>query len=183
MQNLTVVMTVNILGCGIDPGVKGAIGWVAPDGIWRVETMPATNTEIWRIISTLVDTMKRGDLAVVIALEKQWHRGTSSDRLNGKNLSTFLQHYGALKAILELCGVEPLQSPTDRLLAGKAYLVEVEPRTWQSELLGATGKGETKDAAQEYVARNLSKGKVLKSQADALCLALYARQWGRMRLS
>ncbi len=171
-----------LLSVGIDPGVKkGAIGWVAADGMWHVETMPATNTEIRRIVKSLIDTMQWEEMAVVVALEKQWHRGTSADRLNGKNLSTFLEHYGALKCILELCGVEAPRSPTGRLVAGKAALVEVAPAEWQGALFGNLQRGETKDAAQEYVSRNLSKGKVLKSQADALCLALYARQWGRMR--
>jgi Holliday junction resolvasome RuvABC endonuclease subunit len=77
---------------------------------------------------------------------------------------TFGQNYGGWRALLE-----SLQIP----------FVEPVPRKWQTAILGAIGKGESKAKAMEYVAKRYPQLQLRKKDsgiADAICLALYAKQ-------
>ena len=144
---------------GIDPGAHGAIAVLRPDGYWGVIDMPGTNREIYKSLRRMVM------VGSTVVLEEQYHRGLS-DRMNGKNLTTFLCHYGGLQMALAALNAEPHM---------------VKPQTWQGALLGPLVKGETKDAAREYASRVIPKLKVKKSQADAVCLALYAKQLSKLK--
>jgi hypothetical protein len=145
---------------GIDPGKHGAIAVIAPDGLWGVVDMPDTNAGILTVLRRSISA------GSIVVLEEQHHRGFS-DRLNGKTLTTFMSHYGALQMALASLNVQP---------------ITVAPKTWQAELLGSTATGETKDAAMEYANRCIPKLKIKKSQADAVCLALWGKQAGKLRV-
>ena len=146
-------------GVGIDPGRSGAIAVIAPDGYWGVIDMPAADLSIYEALRKICSS------SCVVALEKQNHRGLY-DKLSGSALTTFMSHYGALQMALAVLQVEPML---------------VNPKTWQAALLGPLVKGETKDAAMEYAQRNIPKLKIKKSQADAVCLALYAQQCAKLK--
>ena len=150
---------VKTTGVGIDPGKSGAIAVIAPDGYWGVIDMPETNLAIYEALRKMCSN------PCAVALEQQNHRGLY-DKLNGAALTTFMSHYGALQMALAVIKVEPML---------------VNPKTWQAALLGPLVKGETKDAAMEYAQRNIPKLKIKKSQADAVCLALYAQQSNRLK--
>jgi hypothetical protein len=158
-----------VIYVGIDPGKKGAIAVVFSNSFWEVWDMPETNIEIYAILHRLEYNSKNCN-GWMVALEEQHHRGPS-DRMNGKILTGFMRHYGALEMALAILSVQP---------------IIVNPRTWQADLLGPIPTGDTKVAAMDYVSRCIPKLKVEKSQkvkkshVDAVCLALWVKQRSKM---
>ena len=149
---------------GIDPGKKGAIGYLTSGGYGDVIDMPEDIHECLKGIIQGADISR-----VFCCVEKQGSWGLH-DKLQGKRLSEYLVHYGTILASLKILQIK---------------YQEVPARTWQSSLLGPIPKNMTKIASAEYAGlvapwlKSRVKA-VTTGRADAICLAIYARETAKM---
>lgn len=146
---------------GIDPGLQGAIGVIAPFH-QRTFRMPykaqGGPLDVERVLSIIQEVNP-----CHIAVEEQVARPSQ-----GKSGSIMMKNYGMLIAMLELA---------------KIPYTEVRPQVWQKAILGIVPKGETKQYSINHVRRafpkvNLkvypkAKDKEHDGIADAMCIAEY----------
>lgn len=153
---------------GIDPGKKGAIAYRTSGNYADVIDMPEDDLEgVKEYLLKAIDGANLGRVLCCIEKQQNWGR---SDVLMGRKLTDYLMHYGRLVTILGLLGIKYREIPAKK---------------WQSDLLGPVPKGETKEAAIKYASQQVPYLKDVlkpktKGRADAMCLALYAEQLGKM---
>lgn len=141
--------------CGIDPGVTGS----------------------WAIINEEADWVEIGDFKNFHEL-KSAHQNNpiklccvekvfSTYGMNPKSSTTLITNFGGWLGALEI-----LEVSTELVM----------PQKWQTAILGKVPKGETKKyslkfAQKRWPALGLKNEK--SGMPDALCIALYARNWHR----
>lgn len=150
---------------GIDPGLRGAIAVVDGDA------------QLIALIDTPV-TAKRVDAPAIaaflvsheplrfVALEAQ-HAMPAQGATSGFRLG---ETYGLLRGILATLGTPSL---------------EVRAAAWQKHILAGQSGGDSKTRSMRFAAARwpdavlaTPRGRQLDGRADALCLALYARDRG-----
>jgi len=150
---------------GIDPGKKGAIGYLTSGNYGGVIDLNIDT--LHEDIKGIIKGVRPG--CAICGLENQTQWGLS-DKLQGNRLSNYLKDYGKIQMILEILGIG---------------IIEVSARKWQSNLLGSVPTGKTKEASVDYACRiapwlkDRLKSKTT-GRADAICLAEYARQTWRL---
>lgn len=152
---------------GIDPGAKGGIACLQPDGsIDFTSIAKLTKQRIWNFLNN------RGDTKVVMEKVNGYmgaKRGGGNDT-KGSHMFTFGESYGFLQGCLVGHGLEE----------GKNYWM-VFPRTWQSVV--GMGKGRRGEIYEEHKRRLKKRAeqlfpqlKVTLETADALLLAHYCKE-------
>ena len=162
---------------GIDPGLKGGIAWIWPDGTADARPMPIVEyTNGKRGIC-------RDSFAMILALNLDGPLFAAIEHVNAApmhgrrqgttSMFTFGREYGVLLGMLHSRDIEH---------------VEVDPRRWKKAILSGTAKD--KAAAIEWAQRFHPRVSLLAKprsrvpsdgMADALCLAEYARQTWKVR--
>ena len=155
---------------GIDPGVRGAIAVIDSHGEWHVIDMPKQGSSGAMTVTCLLDSVRINHVHRSVAIEQQRAYGgqgvVSSCALG--------QAYGWI------CGV------VDAWASGTVAIVERPlPQAWQTAVIGRRMKGgppakERALAVAAEAAPNIAlqtpRGRVLDGRADAICIALYAKQ-------
>lgn len=162
---------------GIDPGLKGGIAWIWPDGTADARPMPIVE----------YTNGKRGvcrdSLAMILALNLDGPLFAAIEHVNAApmhgrrqgttSMFTFGREYGVLLGMLHSRDIEH---------------IEVDPRRWKKVVLSGTAKD--KAAAIDFAARFFPAVSLLAKprsrvpsdgMADALCLAEYARREWKTR--
>lgn len=137
---------------GLDPGMKGGIGFVREDGFAWGEKMPTTDSDI---LSVIGDVMGCGDyepFALLELVHSMPGQGVSSS-------FSFGEGYGKLQMALAA-----LQIPYER----------VTPQKWQ-KALGCLTKG-NKNISKAKAQELFPSIKINHSIADALLIAEYNRR-------
>lgn len=160
---------------GIDPGARGAVAVVDGHGVWSVLDMPTQGPPGALLVSDFVlrrPSIDRTD-TVVVCIERQRAYGgqgvVSSCALG--------QAYGWIRGVVDSWAE----------YTGSAVHL-VDPTEWQPVILGRRSRGgltakeralAVAAEAAPRIALQTPRGRVLDGRADAICIALYARQqWG-----
>lgn len=141
---------------GIDPGATGGVAIINGDG----ELVLAELFSTWKTLHDMLKAYSVAESSSLFALEKV----SAMPGQGVVSMFTFGQNYGGWRSLLE-----GLQIP----------FIEPVPRKWQTSVLGAIPKGESKAKAMEYVSKRYPQLQLRKKDsgiADAICLALYAKQ-------
>ena len=158
---------------GIDPGVRGAIAVIDSHGEWHVIDMPKQGSSGAMTVTCLLDSVRINHVHRFVAIEQQRAYGgqgvVSSCALG--------QAYGWI------CGVVDVWSSNT-----VAIVKHPPPQIWQPPIIGRRVDDGPKAKeralavaaeADPRIALQTPRGRVLDGRADAICIALYARQqWG-----
>ena len=155
---------------GIDPGARGALAVVDSDGAWSAIDMPLQGAEGALEVSGMLAALRRRMDTVVVCVEHQRAYGgqgvVSSCALG--------QSYGWIRGVVDAW-----------LGHARSAAHLVAPHEWQPAILGRRVKGgpTAKDRAlvvaaeaAPSIALRTPRGRVLDGRADAICIALFARQ-------
>lgn len=157
---------------GLDPGLKGALALLAPDGglleLVDMPTLAVTKSrreiDTQRLVETLEDWRGlQGEFRVVVerAMVMPGQGGSSGFKIG--------IGFGQILGILA---------------AQKVSHTTVTPQVWQRALFGKLAKGTGKDRARAHAAQMFPRADLgrrkTQDRSDAICIALYGlERWGR----
>lgn len=154
---------------GVDPGISGGIAYVDDDGHANAWKMPATEREIFDLLTWLCGRDEVGKSEGVTAMLE---RVGATPQMGVVSAFTFGKGYGGLLMALTAAGI-----PFDQVAPIKwQNVMEVRtPKDRRAEL-GHKDKNINKRRAEQL----FPKIKVTHAIADALLLASYARRVARL---